>query len=91
MVAIKGQWRPAPSGKNQAYELQAEEVHVVGAADPEVIHACLPAFDLHPLIEWMAVLSLAKEVPDYRIPTKYPSSSSPDPIQCIARAIEVRV
>lgn len=35
-MVIQGLWRPAPPGKEQSHELQAEEVTVVGTADSEV-------------------------------------------------------
>lgn len=36
VVAIKGLWREAPKGKEQNYELHAEDVHIIGRADAQV-------------------------------------------------------
>ena len=36
MVAIKGMWRESPKGKEQNYELHAEDIQIVGKADAEV-------------------------------------------------------
>ena len=35
-VLISGIWQPAPPGKEQAYELKANEVKIIGSADAEV-------------------------------------------------------
>lgn len=35
-VKITGEWLPSPEGYKQAYELQAQEVIIVGEADAEV-------------------------------------------------------
>ena len=36
LVAVKGLWRQAPKGKEQPFELEAEDVQIIGPADPEV-------------------------------------------------------
>lgn len=35
-VRISGLWQPSPAGKEQASELRAQKVEVLGAADAEV-------------------------------------------------------
>ena len=40
-VAVTGTWQAAPPQKEQPYELRAETVRIIGAADPEVGHTHL--------------------------------------------------
>ncbi|KAL8760725.1 MAG: hypothetical protein Q9184_003105 [Pyrenodesmia sp. 2 TL-2023] len=40
-VAVRGVWRPSPPGKEQSHELHAEEVDIIGSADPETLLARL--------------------------------------------------
>lgn len=35
-VAISGIWQPSPPGKEQRFELKAEDVRIIGSADAEV-------------------------------------------------------
>ena len=42
LVAIKGLWREAPKGKEQPFELEAEDVQIIGPADSEVRMALGP-------------------------------------------------
>lgn len=35
-VAISGTWQPSPPGKEQKYELKANDVRIIGSADAEV-------------------------------------------------------
>lgn len=39
-VLISGVWQPAPPGKEQAYELKADEVRIIGSTDAEVSAKC---------------------------------------------------
>ncbi|KAL8898958.1 MAG: hypothetical protein Q9207_006438 [Kuettlingeria erythrocarpa] len=38
LVAIRGLWRPSPPGKEQTHELHAEEIEIIGNADPETTY-----------------------------------------------------
>lgn len=35
-VEVRGVWKACPPGKEQTHELQATDVSIVGAADPQV-------------------------------------------------------
>ena len=89
-VRVAGKWTGSRPGTAQQNELQAEEVQLLGAADPEV---CSPCFS-HECIELTGRVlspdvSITKKVPLARIPSDPPPPTAQDVSQYSGSATAV--
>lgn len=89
-VRVAGKWTGSRPGTAQQNELQAEEVQLLGAADPEV---CSPRFS-HGYIELTGRVlspdvSITKKVPFARIPSDPPPPTAQDVSQYSGSATAV--
>ena len=92
-MALTGRWQPAPKGADQGYELEAEEVTILGGTTEvslQPVIARLSSFIVQSRLNRASDVSNTEEIPQSGVSPHYTTFAVKDVTQCRAGPHEIR-